>query len=533
MANYLSPFANRQFIDANGKPYSGAKLFTYISGSTTKVTTYKDSAGSSSHTNPIILNTRGESADGSGVTYPIWQIGGSAVKFVLAPSTDTDPPGSPIVTWDNISGVNDTSITIDQWIAGNTPTYINTTQFTLIGDQTSILHIGRRVKASVTAGTVYGTITTTAYTTLTTVTLFFDSGVLDAGLSAISYGILTSTYPSIPGIQLNGLNWTHQGSISISGTFQSSVTMASKAVNEAKGAAIASVAGTTDIWTPADGNTLHITGIAAITSFGTAPQAGSIRRIVADGAFSLITGANLICPANANITCAVNDAFIVYADTTTKMYILNYHRYDGTALAVSGRSYIFNVPGTYTNGFSIPSTRIWVTLIGGGGGGGDGGSATAFGGGGGGSGGGINSFMINGLIIGNMLDVIVGAAGVGGVIAGAAGGAGGTSSATIGGGGATYISSSGGGGGQGGATGTGGTAGSASAAAVTGTAGNGTGALGGDGGASIFGLGGLGGGGAGGLPGTSSYGAGGGGGWIGGSTAVGGNGRGGIVIFQW
>lgn len=215
MANYLSPFATRQFVDANGNPYSGAKLFTYVAGSTTKVTTYKDSAGSSSHTNPIILNTRGEPADGSGVSYPIWQIGGAAVKFVLAPSTDTDPPASPISTWDNISGVNDTSITISEWIAGPTPTYINATSFTLAGDQTSTFHIGRRLKTTNTSGTIYSTISNSVYGASTTVTITNDSGTLDSGLSSVSYGIISFSNTSDP---LPKANTTYTGNNTFSGT---------------------------------------------------------------------------------------------------------------------------------------------------------------------------------------------------------------------------------------------------------------------------------------------------------------------------
>ena len=198
MANYLSPFATWKGIDSNGNPYSGAQLFTYVAGSTTKVTTYKDEAGSSSHANPIILNTKGEPADGSGVAYPIWQIGGAAVKFVLAPSTDTDPPAAAIETWDNIDGINDTSISIDQWISGPTPTYVSATQFTLVGDQTSTFHVGRRVKTTNSGGTVYGTITVSAYTTLTTVTVVNDSGSFDAGLSAVYYGLITADNTSDP-----------------------------------------------------------------------------------------------------------------------------------------------------------------------------------------------------------------------------------------------------------------------------------------------------------------------------------------------
>lgn len=534
MAQYLSPFAGRQFLDANGNPYVGALLFTYVAGSSTKVTTTKDSAGVSNHTNPIVLNARGEPSDGAGTSQAIWQPGGVAVKYVLAPSTDSDPPMSAISTWDNISGINDTSVTIDQWIAGPTPTYVSVTQFTLVGDQTNTFHVGRRIKASVTAGTVYGTITVSAYTTLTTITVVLDSGALDSGLSAVYYGILTGTNTSIPGVEIIGDDWTHQGNVTHEGT----VTMVSKAINEAKGAAVASVAGTTDIWTPADGQTVHITGTNAITGFGTAPQAGAVRHVIADAAFSLTDGANLVCPGNANITCAADDAFDVYADTTTKMYVLNYTRADGTPLVIGTRTQEFTTAGTFTNGFTIPATELWVTLSAGGGGGGAE-DTSGTGGGGGGAGAGMKSFYIRGLTIGAFLDVVVGAAGAGGTVPGAGagtdGGNGGSSIVRVGGGGAAYITVTGGIGGGGQTLGVynGGAAGTCTIAGSNGVAGEaGAAADPGNGGASIFGIGGIGQN-PGTAPAATAYGAGGGGGYNGAGASAGGAGKNGAVIFHW
>lgn len=199
MTQYLTPFSGRQFLDANGNPYVGAKLFAYAAGSSTKVTLTKDSTGSSNHTNPIILNARGEPADGGGSSQAMWQTGGVAVKLVLAPANDTDPPLSAISSWDNLTGINDTTVTIDQWIAGPTPTYVGTTQFTLVGDQTTVFHVGRRVKTLNSGGTKYGTITESTYTSLTTITVALDSGALDSGLSSVQYGLLSAIDNSIPG----------------------------------------------------------------------------------------------------------------------------------------------------------------------------------------------------------------------------------------------------------------------------------------------------------------------------------------------
>ena len=101
------------------------------------------------------------------------------------------------------------------------------------------------------------------------------------------------------------------------------------AIDESEGTAVAS-ASTTDIWVT-DGNTVHITGSGTITSFGTAPRIGAWRKCIADGAFTLIDGANLNLPGGANITAAVDDFFFVYAETTTLFKVL-YFKVDGTAV---------------------------------------------------------------------------------------------------------------------------------------------------------------------------------------------------------
>lgn len=193
MAAKMAPNPRQQYLDANGNPYVGGKLFTYAAGSSTKQATYTDSTGLTANTNPIILDSAGRTP------YGVWLTAGLNYKFVLALSTDTDPPSSPIFTEDVVSGVNDTATTTSQWItSGVTPTYISGTQFTLVGDKTADFHVGRRVKFTVTAGTVYGLITATAYTSLTTVTVVMDSGALDTGLSTVELSILTNTGSSLP-----------------------------------------------------------------------------------------------------------------------------------------------------------------------------------------------------------------------------------------------------------------------------------------------------------------------------------------------
>jgi microcystin-dependent protein len=196
MAVNPSPFGPKpQFVTSSGLPASGYKLFSYGVGSTTKQNTFTDSTGNTANANPIVLNTLGQPAT------EIWFTAGTNYKLVLAPSTDTDPPASPVWSVDNLKGINDATVTLDQWISsGVTPTYSSTTQFTVPGDQTSTFTVNRRVKCTETAGTVYGYITGSAYTALTTVTVSLDSGTLDSGLSEVQLGLLSSVNPAVPKI---------------------------------------------------------------------------------------------------------------------------------------------------------------------------------------------------------------------------------------------------------------------------------------------------------------------------------------------
>lgn len=99
----LSPLAVQKFFDNNGIPLAGGLLFTYIAGTTTKLATYKDQAGTL-NTNPIVLDYRGEAN--------VWLDQTLTYKFTLAPAGDTDPPTRPIWTVDNISaGITLASLT--------------------------------------------------------------------------------------------------------------------------------------------------------------------------------------------------------------------------------------------------------------------------------------------------------------------------------------------------------------------------------------------------------------------------------------
>jgi hypothetical protein len=184
----LSPIGNDQVVTHAGAPASGWYWSAFAAGSSTPQATYTSSAGTVAQAAQIILNADGVPDN------PIWLVAGLAYKFVLYDSSNVSQR-----TIDNVVGINDTSVSIAQWVAsGLTPTYIGANQFSLVGDQTSEFHVGRRVQCLVTAGTVYGIITASSYTSLSTVTVALDAGTLDAGLSAVNLSILRADQSALP-----------------------------------------------------------------------------------------------------------------------------------------------------------------------------------------------------------------------------------------------------------------------------------------------------------------------------------------------
>lgn len=55
----LMPNVFPQWVDANGNPYVGGKLYSYLAGLATPTPTYTDSTLLVPHANPIVLNARG------------------------------------------------------------------------------------------------------------------------------------------------------------------------------------------------------------------------------------------------------------------------------------------------------------------------------------------------------------------------------------------------------------------------------------------------------------------------------------------
>lgn len=300
------------------------------------------------------------------------------------------------------------------------------------------------------------------------------------------------------------------------------------ALNFKKGASVAS-ASTADIWAPADGNLVHITGTTTINSFGTAPQAGAERILIFDGAVTLTNGTNLVLPGATNYTTTAGDVARITADTTAKM-VAQIIKADGTPVVAGSVASLatlhqqaFTSSGTFTcPGGTTTSTLFKFTVTGGGGGAGNNsgtGPAVKIGGAGGGAGA-TAIYYASGLAPSCSVTVTIGAAG-------GTGASGSNSSIVVS--AVTVTATGGAGAASGNNAGAGGTAtngtinlgGGSGAAGSTDGQGGGT-AYPGVGGASFWGGGGKPGGFA-----ATAYGAGGGGG------ATGGAGMAGVVLVEW
>jgi hypothetical protein len=179
-----------------------------------------------------------------------------------------------------------------------------------------------------------------------------------AGNEIIAGNTVEATYDGVEFVLLN------QNLLTTANTWPQQQTY-SKAMSQAKGAVVASAA-TTDIFTPGDGNLVHISGVATITSLGTAPQAGAERTVIFDGILTLTHNAvSLILPGAANITTAVGDRMIVRADTTANMSVIAYTRANGMPVYGPVMQYLQTAAINTTAGTNVDYTTVpsWAKKV--------------------------------------------------------------------------------------------------------------------------------------------------------------------------
>lgn len=93
--------------DNNGDAVGGAKIFFYAPGTATKQTTYSNDILQTANSNPIICGADGQ------LPNDVFAEDSIDFKMVVAPADDTDPPTSPINTYDPLRDLLDESNTIN------------------------------------------------------------------------------------------------------------------------------------------------------------------------------------------------------------------------------------------------------------------------------------------------------------------------------------------------------------------------------------------------------------------------------------
>ena len=173
-----------------------------------------------------------------------------------------------------------------QWVeygdgdAAFTPAYASGTSFTIAGvNVTAIYHAGRRIKLTAsTPGTIYGTISSTSFSTNTTVNVTWDSGSLSSeAITNVYIGALSKTNSSIP-TGIVGTTTLADGSVTTAKLADDAVTVAKMAINSID----------SDQYVDGSIDTAHIAS-AQVTSDKIATSAVTTAKLNADA----ITGAKI------------------------------------------------------------------------------------------------------------------------------------------------------------------------------------------------------------------------------------------------
>jgi len=191
---------------ANGAPNAGGSVSTFAAGSATPLTTYPTAAdaaaGTNANANPVVLNASGEAQ--------IW-VNALSYKFVMK-----DSGGATLETVDNYSpNTAAPSPSPSQWVQALNPTtllapvfaFLTGTSFSInlngLTDMTLspyFLGPGDRIRTQNNSGFVYSTIVSITGAIPNVITVVNDgASVIDAGISAMYYGLMRFSSPSAPG----------------------------------------------------------------------------------------------------------------------------------------------------------------------------------------------------------------------------------------------------------------------------------------------------------------------------------------------
>lgn len=312
------------FLDSNGDPLSGAKLYFYESGTTTALDTFSDEGLTTANANPVVADSAGRFGD-------IW-LKEQDYKAILKTSADVT-----VTTMDPIAGA-----------------------FTVSGDNFKVSQQSPAdLTVQVSAGTLYDPATKTRVSkavqnsgsiTAPTTNPRIDVIHINARTGAI--GITTGAEAASPSVPTLGDGLLPLAQIALTTTI-TEITSAEItdirelanighqigsgasqiALNDQDWTALASAA-TVNIGAAATYR-VNITGTTTITAFDTV-TAGIAREVRFDGVLTLTHNAtSLILPGGANITTAAGDIAKFVSEGSGNWRCTKYQKADGTAIAVS------------------------------------------------------------------------------------------------------------------------------------------------------------------------------------------------------
>ncbi len=185
-----------------------------------------------------------------------------------------------------------------------TATYASAGSFTIDGtDVTSIYHAGRRVKVvASTPGTIYGTISSTSFSTNTTVNVTWDSGNLSSeAITSVHIGVLSKTNNSIP-----------TGVIAAGNIADGAISTAKLAADSVTGAKIADDAIDSEHYTDASIDTAHIAD-SQITTVKLADSSVNSSKIIDGSIVNADVNASAAIDSLLLIECPHNDRCLLVA----------------------------------------------------------------------------------------------------------------------------------------------------------------------------------------------------------------------------
>lgn len=176
-------FQDSQFT-SNNEFLSGGLLWFYEAGSSTLATAYTTNAGGVAWSNPIVLDSRGETGG------TIWLDPALSYRIVLESRPYYGQTHGVVITeHDDITGVP-VAVYAEEWVPfAGAPTYVSTTSFTVENDFRDVFVADRKLLiTSASVETIHSVISSSFGSGVTTVNV---TGSINSNIATVAYSFIT------------------------------------------------------------------------------------------------------------------------------------------------------------------------------------------------------------------------------------------------------------------------------------------------------------------------------------------------------